>query len=60
MKHAWSDPVENILGGIVFVVVADLAWRQPVSVMVFLAALCAFGSAVVLGIVRWLLRRLRG
>jgi hypothetical protein len=35
---------------------AGRTWRLPVTVMVLLAALCAFGSAVVLGLGRWLWR----
>jgi hypothetical protein len=60
VRHAWRDHVENALGATVFAIVCGLTWRLPVSVMVFLAALCAFGAATVLQLVRWLLRRLRG
>jgi hypothetical protein len=60
MRHPWRDHLETVLGAIAFATVCVLERRQPVTVMVALGALSALGAAVVLAVVRWVLRRMWG
>jgi hypothetical protein len=56
MTPTWRDHVVNFLSTVVYATIVGLQWGLPVRAIEILAALCALGSAAVLGV--W--QRLQG
>jgi hypothetical protein len=52
MAPTWRDHPVGVLSAMIFGAICGLAWGLPIWIVVFLAALCAFGSARVLARLR--------